>query len=64
MASAVGNPQTVQCDPVGEIGCSQIGQLEGTDFFRSHLETRAGPFIPCYAEEHGPSPTREGGHDD
>ena len=39
MARAVGNPQTVQCEPVAEIGCSQIGQLDGTDLSQTDLET-------------------------
>ncbi len=30
IASAVGKPQTLQCNPVIEIGCSQMGQLDGT----------------------------------
>jgi hypothetical protein len=39
IARAVGKPQTVQCEPVAEIGCSQIGQLDGTDTFQTQLET-------------------------
>jgi hypothetical protein len=39
MARAVGKPQTVQCEPVAEIGCSHMGQLDGTDRFQTNLET-------------------------
>ncbi len=45
IASAVGYPQTVQCNPVGEIGCSQMGQLEGTEYTKSTVETETACLI-------------------